>query len=182
MWPMDTVQWCPRCRHPIIWLFWQPLQINGRQTALVNNWNTRIWCPLNMGYWFRPRVDVIKWKHFPRYWPFVRGIHRSPVNSPHKGQWHGALMFSLICACINGWVNNRKAGDLRRYSTHYDVIVVHSYHMLEYILYSPAVKLRTELRYFWSRLDADQALAFLLEGNCISMYSHRKKLHLAMIK
>ena len=30
--------------------------------------------------------DVIKWKHFPRYWPFVRGIHRSPVNSPHKGR------------------------------------------------------------------------------------------------
>ena len=42
--------------------------------------------------------DVIKWKHFPRYWPFVRGIHRSSVNSPHKGQWRGALMFSLICA------------------------------------------------------------------------------------
>ena len=42
--------------------------------------------------------DVIKWKHFPRYWPFVRGIHRSPVNSPHKGQWRGALLFSLICA------------------------------------------------------------------------------------
>ena len=40
--------------------------------------------------------DVIKWKHFPRYWPFVREIHRSPVNSPHKGQWRGALMFSLI--------------------------------------------------------------------------------------
>ena len=46
--------------------------------------------------------DVIKWKHFPRYWPFVRGIHRSPVNSPHKGQWRGALMFSVICAWING--------------------------------------------------------------------------------
>ena len=30
---------------------------------------------------------VIKWKHFSRYWPSVRGIHRSPVNSPHKGQW-----------------------------------------------------------------------------------------------
>ena len=42
--------------------------------------------------------DVIKWKHFPRCWPFVGGIHRSPVNSPHKGQWRGALMFSLICA------------------------------------------------------------------------------------
>ena len=37
--------------------------------------------------------DVMKWKHFPRYWPFVRGIHRSPVNSPHKCQWRGALNF-----------------------------------------------------------------------------------------
>ena len=59
--------------------------------------------------------DVIKWKLFPRYWLFVLGIHRSPVNSPHKSQWRGALMFSLICVWINGWVNNREAGDLRRY-------------------------------------------------------------------
>ena len=65
--------------------------------------------------------DVIKAKHFPRYWPFVWGIHRSPVNSPHKGQWHGALMFSLICAWINGWVNNGGAGDFIRYCAHYDV-------------------------------------------------------------
>ena len=49
--------------------------------------------------------DVIKWKHFPRYWPFVQGIHRSPVNSPHKGQWRRVLMFSFICAWINGWVS-----------------------------------------------------------------------------
>ena len=68
--------------------------------------------------------DVIKWKHFPRYWPFVQGIHRSPVNSPHKGQWRGALMFSLIWAWINGWVNNREAGDLRRHRTHCDVTVI----------------------------------------------------------
>ena len=51
-----------------------------------------------------PHDDVIKWKHFPCYWPFVRGIHQSPVNS---------LIFSLICIWINGWVNNREAGDLR---------------------------------------------------------------------
>ena len=68
--------------------------------------------------------DVIKWKHFSRYWPFVRGIHRSPVNSPHEGQWRGALMFSFICAWINGWVNNREAGDLRRHRAHYDVIMM----------------------------------------------------------
>ena len=72
------------------------------------------------------RGDVIKWKHFPHYWPFVRGIHRSPVNSPHKGQWRGALMFSLICAWINGWVNYREAGDLRCHRAHYDVTVMQS--------------------------------------------------------
>ena len=65
-----------------------------------------------------------KWKHFPRYWPIVRGIHRSPLNSPHKGQWRGDLMFTLICARINGCVNNREAGDLRRHRAHYDVIVM----------------------------------------------------------
>ena len=68
--------------------------------------------------------DVIKWKHFPRYWPFVRGIHRSPVNSLHEGQWRGALMFSLIYAWINAQVNNREAGDLRRYRAHNDVTVM----------------------------------------------------------
>ena len=68
--------------------------------------------------------DVTKWKHFPRYWPFVWGIHRSSVNSPHKGQWRGVLMFSLFCAWMNEWVNNRGAGDLRRHRAHYDVTVM----------------------------------------------------------
>ena len=74
----------------------------------------------------RENDDVIKWKHFLRYWPFVRGINRSPVNSPHKGQWRRALIFSLICAWISGWVNNGEAGDLRRHRTHYDVIVMNN--------------------------------------------------------
>ena len=62
--------------------------------------------------------DVIKWKHFPCYWPFV------PVNSLHKGQWHVALMFSLICVWINGWVNNREAADWRSCRANYDVTVI----------------------------------------------------------
>ena len=96
-----------------------------------------------VGWWFdgcmgsertggdRNHDDVIKWKHFPRYWPFVHGIHRSPVNSPQKqwrdrwiprkSQWRGALVYSLIRAWINGWVNNGDAGDLRRHRAHYDV-------------------------------------------------------------
>ena len=57
-------------------------------------------------------------------WPFLRGIHRWPVDSPHKGQWRWALMFSLICAWTNGWANNPDAGDLRRHRDNYDVIVI----------------------------------------------------------
>ena len=37
---------------------------------------------------------------------------------PLKGLWRGALMFSLILARTNGWVNNREAGDLRRHRAH----------------------------------------------------------------
>ena len=69
--------------------------------------------------WWRHQMEA-----FPRYWPFVRGIHWLPVNSPHKGQWRWALMFTLICSWINGWVNNHEAGDLRRHHAHYDIIAM----------------------------------------------------------
>ena len=69
--------------------------------------------------------DVMKWKHFfPRNWPFVKGIHRSPVDSLSKGQLRRALMYSLMCAWTNGWANNRDARGLRRYRTCYGVIVL----------------------------------------------------------
>ena len=61
---------------------------------------------------------------FPRYWPFVRGIHRLSVNSPHKCQWRGALMFSLIYSWMNGLANTHEAGDLRHHRVHYDVTVM----------------------------------------------------------
>ena len=72
--------------------------------------------------WHFIHDDVIKWKHFPRCRPFVQG----PVNSPHKGQWRRALMFSLICAWINDWANNPEPGDLRRLRTHYDATLMFS--------------------------------------------------------
>ena len=82
--------------------------------------------------------DILTWwRHqmepFSRYWPFVWGIHRSPVNSPHKGQWRGALMFSLICVWIKGWVNNREPGDLRCYRAHYDFTVM--IHLSAFLLF-----------------------------------------------
>ena len=68
------------------------------------------------------------WRHemetFSALLALVTG-DRWPVNSTHKGQWRGALVFPLICAWTNAWVNNREAGDLRRHCAHYDVIVMH---------------------------------------------------------
>ena len=70
--------------------------------------------------WWRHQMDTS-----PRYWPFMREIHWSPMNSLHKGQWRG--VFSLICYRINGLVNKREAGDLWRHRIHFDVIVVINY-------------------------------------------------------
>ena len=107
--------------------------------------------------WYHPD-DVIKWKQFPRYWPFVRRTHRSPVDSLHKGQWRGALMFSLICACINGWVKNREAGDLRRHRAHYDVII-----MLYYLTNSPGHVHSVTLHHSWNGKDADEIWVFTVD-------------------
>ena len=107
------------CREGKKYLEWQTFILN----RLLRHWKGR-WKQRKHGNVFHIHDDVIKWKHFSRYRPFVRGIHRSPVNSPHKGQWCGALMFSLICAQINGWVNNGEAGDLKRHRTYYDAIVM----------------------------------------------------------
>ena len=72
--------------------------------------------------------DYSWWRHqmetFSALLVICAGNSPVPSEFPHKGQWHGALMFSLICVWINGWVSNREAGDLRRYRAHYDVIVM----------------------------------------------------------
>ena len=86
----------------------------NRNKLIVDHQNISVWRP-----WWRHQVE-----HFPHYWSFVGEIHRSTVNSPHIGQWRGALMFSLICVWINVWLNNREAGDLRRHRAHYDVTVM----------------------------------------------------------
>ena len=66
--------------------------------------------------------DVIKWKHFLHYWPFVRGIHRRiPLTKASDAElW----CFRWFFTGTNGWVNNRHAGDLRRHGAHYDVTVM----------------------------------------------------------
>ena len=69
--------------------------------------------------WWRHQMET-----FSALLALCAGNSPVPVNSPHKGQWRGALMFSLIRAWINDWVNNREAGDLRRQRGHYEVNVM----------------------------------------------------------
>ena len=95
--------------------------------------------------------DVIKLKHFLHYWPIVRGIHRSPVNSPHKGQWSEALMFSLICALNKrlskqpwGWWFETQSRSLWRhcndvYCMGFTVCISCAYHV-GYIIYNNCKK------------------------------------------
>ena len=69
--------------------------------------------------------DVIKWKYFRHYWPFARGIHRSPCSgfSPQRPVTRSFdVLFDLR---LNKRLsNNRDASDLRRRCTHYDVTVM----------------------------------------------------------
>ena len=92
---------------------WFPCDLDLMGTGFI------LKCSQGMGFevstsWWRLQMETFSaWR-----------IHRSPINYAYKGQWRGALMFSLICVCINSWVNNHEAGDLRRHHTHFDVIVM----------------------------------------------------------
>ena len=67
--------------------------------------------------WWRHQMET-----FSSLLSLSHGIHRSAVDSPLKGQWRRALMFSFIWT--NGWTTNRNAADLRRHSAHYDVTLM----------------------------------------------------------
>ena len=88
----------------------------SNKNAPINKYQPFSYHPLS---WWRHQMET-----FSALLAICAGNSPVPGEFPHKGQWRGALMFSLICVWINGWVNNRKAGDLRRYRAHYDVIVM----------------------------------------------------------
>ena len=109
----------------------------------IRIWSIASWIAKYVCRWFFTRIHMTHlsmfpglllwhwdtwWRHqtetFSALLALCAGNSPVPVNSPHKGQWRGALMFSLICARINNWVNNREAGDLRRHRGHFDVSVM----------------------------------------------------------
>ena len=111
---------------------WQPLKLtprdiflpvtpSGTPSALI------IQAHECLGSWRSRRLrHGSSWRHQMETFSALQAIcvGNSPVNSPHKGQWRGALMISLICAWINGWRNICDAGDLRRHRAHYDIKVM----------------------------------------------------------
>ena len=97
--------------------FWSPV---GEPTG--DQWNPHTkgqQCEKRSSSWWRQQMQT-----FSALLDICPGNLPVPVNSPHKGQWRATFMFSLMCAWINRWVNNREAGDLRRHRAHYDVIVM----------------------------------------------------------
>ena len=106
------------------WFLWQhqiTLFCRIKRSVFFMRKDRSCLCYLNIGKvktWWRHQMET-----FSALLAIVRGIPRFPANSPHKGQWRGALMFSLI----NDWVTNRGTGDLRRHRAHYDVIVMRIY-------------------------------------------------------
>ena len=87
--------------------WWSDDIIHYDRQDIVVQWVSQQWFTITEEYigrcelasWWRHQMEA-----FPRYWPFVRKIHWSPVNSPHKGQWRRPLMFSFICDWIYDWV------------------------------------------------------------------------------
>ena len=131
---------------------WYHNQVIHLPTALYTV-KHHLTCKWMIASWWRHQMET-----FSALLALCAGNSPVPVNSPHKGQWRGALMFSLICARINDWVNNREAGDLRRHRGHCDVNVMFrwyfkSYDILETIpIYSLRFTTKHVLIGVWDRL------------------------------
>ena len=93
-----------------------PIETNSCQITGFSRENTLNWeMSASLQLFNIINDDVIKWKHFSGHWPFVRGSRRSPVNSPHRGLWRGALMFFYM------HLNKRLSKQSRRHRAHYGV-------------------------------------------------------------
>ena len=113
-----------------------PFSIKPLPKSMMTYWDFgtlgKIFSAICMNIWIFPsdkvhlKMSFTWWRHqmetFSALQAICAGNSPVPVNSPHKGQWRGTLMFSLICARRNGWVNNGEAGDLRR--SYWDAVLI----------------------------------------------------------
>ena len=131
------------CNYRLNTIVYNRISVSDQMVA--GNFNLHFYItslPLVAKSWWRHQMET-----FSALLALCAGNSPVPVNSPHKGQWRGALMFSFIYAWINDWVNNREAGDLRRQDGHYDVIVM---------CYSMMDKETTDKETFWLHVPLEQ--------------------------
>ena len=107
---------CGRVMERRLWVFWRKMAVvlSGLTIPVAVPTHFRIISP-----WWHHQMET-----FSALLVICAG--NSPIigELPAQSQWRGALMISLICAWINGWVNNGEVGDLRRHRAHYDVTVM----------------------------------------------------------
>ena len=170
-----ALMWCPFDTGEYLLASWcQAIARNEYYSSLLFTHFNHTWQNVTNIYQ-RKRLRQCPWRRhqmetFSALLDLCEEIRQSPVDSPHKGQWCGALMFSSICDWTNGWVNNRDTSDLKRHRAHYDVTVMGIWNTLNkiyrtYSLYSLCRRKR-------SRQCHDQlirmklSVALLTERNC----------------
>ena len=119
-------------------------RVTGRLCGECTGQITDTYTGVIIWYLFQTR----NWLAYNAIWKRVLSTIWSPVNSPHKVQWRGALMFPLICVW-NGWVNNREASDLRLYCAHYDVIVMTLGYQIQHNLLITVPALHISTSFLW---------------------------------
>ena len=150
----------------MVWVWW--LVVSNCATYVIH-FTTQIQWPQS---WHHDNSLVTALQMYIGWFAPVH-LDTLPVNSPHKGQWRGAFMFSLICAWISGWTNSSDAGDLRSHRAYYDVIVmpwsIHYKRNASFMVAYLGVKLIAAL---W-RLMATQTLVNIVSDNGRGQF-HRK--------
>ena len=100
-------------------------------------------------------------------------------------------MFSLICVWINGWVNNREAGDLRRRRGHCDVNIMAktttTFQSFAYFLWNTAETYHvSHMKQTWGRLHWNGTICeyicinfIYLDCSCINSFDESAHLEIA---
>ena len=107
--------------------------------------NGALWSESTVGWWISITGPVLCNMMTLSNGNIFRVLAFCAGNSPATGEFPAQrpvtpMMFSLICAWINGWVNTREAGDLRRHRVHYDVTVIKAFRDMASLCNSITVK------------------------------------------
>ena len=85
-----------------------PVRLSSTLASPKLVWGDEWWC----------HDMIMTWQWFPHYWPYVRGIHGSLLDSADKGPVTVTLIFPLLLAWISCWTNRRVVSAFRWHDAH----------------------------------------------------------------